>query len=150
MDKKQLIERLNDDLALEYKSIVQSIAHVASLKGAALQNMLTELQAHLFQEIDHALTLAKQIDFLGGTPTTEVPAIESWSLAREALEQDLALEQNQLERLRQRSQDAAHAGFPDVAEALSPVLAQTQDHVRELTQALGGQAQSVSATAGSQ
>ncbi len=56
---------------------------------------------------------------------------------KEALEDDLELEQRQLERYRERVQQATDAGFVDVAEALRPLLTQTQEHVRDLQTVLG-------------
>ena len=138
MDKKQLVERLNEDLALEFQSILQYVHRIATLKGAEFQRMVVELEKHAQQEMSHALVLARQIDFLGGTPTTRVGKIETANDAREALELDLGLERRQLERYRQRVEEAAEAGLPDVVEALSPLLVETQEHVRDLEAALGG------------
>ncbi|MGH3499529.1 MAG: ferritin-like domain-containing protein [Nocardioidaceae bacterium] len=91
---------------------------------------------HLSQELEHAKTLAQQIDFLGGRPTVRVPEIPDVTNAPEALRVDLQLEERQLERYRQRVADAGELGLPDVAEALRPLLEQTQDHVSELRDAL--------------
>jgi bacterioferritin len=137
MDKNKLIELMNEDLQTEYQSIVQYVHHIATLKGAQYQAILEELRAHLSQELDHAMTLAEQIDFLGGTPTIDVPRARTEGDARAALEADLDLECCQLERYRERVMHAKDAGLPDVAEAIRPLLEQTQDHVRELQTALG-------------
>lgn len=136
MDKTKLVDLLNEDLATELRSIVQYIDHIATIRGPHFTSIVEELRAHLGQELEHALALAEQIDFLGGTPDTTVPAVPPSTGARDALEQDLALEEEQLERYRQRVKDAEEAGLPDVAEALGPLLAQTQDHVRDLRAAL--------------
>ena len=137
MSKEALLERLNEDLELELRSLVQYVHHIATLKGAEYQRLLVELENHLAQELQHALILARQIDFLGGTPSHRVPAITDESDPRKALEQDLALEERQLERYRERIDEAGEAGLPDVAEVLGPLLSQTQDHVRDLRTALG-------------
>jgi bacterioferritin len=57
--------------------------------------------------------------------------------SREALKLDLELEGRQLERYRERVEQAAHLGLADVAEALRPLLQQTQEHVRDLRTMLG-------------
>ena len=137
MDKAKLVELMNGDLETEYQSIVQYILHIATIKGAEYQSTVEELKAHLSQELEHAMTLAEQIDFLEGVPSTEVPRVAQATDARKALEQDLELEQGQLERYRERFEQAREAGLPDVAEAIEPLLAQTQDHVRDLQTALG-------------
>lgn len=65
-----------------YQTIVQYVQHIASVKGGEFQSILDELAVHVKQELDHALTLARQIDFLGGTPSTKVPAVPSSTDAR--------------------------------------------------------------------
>ena len=111
MDKKELIERLNDDLATEFQSIVQYVQHTATIKGAEYRSIAEELGTHLAQELEHAKTLALQIDFLGGVPTVEVPAIPDCPDGAAALKADLELEERQLQRYRDR-----------VAEATSSVV----------------------------
>jgi bacterioferritin len=137
MDQNALVALLNEDLALEYKSIVQYVQHIASVKGAQYQSTLDELGVHVKQELDHALTLARQIDFLGGLPGTSVPAVENITEARAALQADLALEEAQLDRYRERVEQATELGLPDVAETIAPLLQQTQEHARDLRSALG-------------
>ena len=137
MDKNELIEALNTDLGTEYQSIIQYVQHIATIKGAEYRSIVEELGNHLGQEVEHAKTLANQIDFLGGTPTVTVPPIPDSPDGASALQADLDLEERQLDRYRQRVKEATDLGLPDVAEALRPLLEQTQDHVSELRDALG-------------
>ena len=136
MDTESFIDALNEDLQSEYQSIVQYISHVATVTGAEFLSVIDELKLHLTQELTHARILAEQIAFLGGTPSTTVPHVES-TTGREGLAADLRLEESQLERYRQRFSQAMDLGLPDVAEALRPLLEQTQEHVRDLQTALG-------------
>jgi bacterioferritin len=136
MDKESLIEALNGDLRSEYQSIVQYISHIATVTGAEFLSTIDELKVHLTQELNHAQILAEQISFLGGTPETTVPPVEQAS-GREALAADLRLEESQLERYRKRFAEAMDIGLADVAEALRPLLEQTQEHVRDLQTVLG-------------
>lgn len=137
MDKKEFIDRLNTDLGTEYQSIIQYVQHTATIKGAEYRSIVEELGNHLSQELEHAKTLAHQIDFLGGTPTVQVPAIADSPDGDSALRADLQLEERQLQRYRDRVTEANELGLPDVGEALRPLLEQTQDHVAELRDALG-------------
>jgi bacterioferritin len=137
VDKSAFIDELNADLRTEYRSIVQYVQHIASLKGAEYISTIDELRQHVTQELQHALTLAEQVDFLGGMPSTEVPAVKSESDAQRALKMDLKLEEEQLQRYRDRTAQAVDLGLPDVAEALRPLLEQTQEHVRDLQTVLG-------------
>ena len=137
MDTKEFIERLNEDLQTEYQSIVLYVQHTATIKGAEYLAIVEELGKHLGQELEHAKTLATQIDFLGGTPTVEVPPVPNHPDGASALQADLELEEAQLERYRARYKEADDLGLPDVGEALRPLLQQTQDHVNDLRDALG-------------
>ena len=137
MEKTEFIERLNADLGTEFQSIVQYVQHMATIKGAQYQSIVEELGNHLGQELEHAKILATQIDFLGGTPTVQVPPVPDCPDGAGALQADLDLEERQLQRYRDRVADADALRLPDVAEALRPLLQQTQDHVIELRDALG-------------
>ena len=136
MDKESFIDALNGDLRTEYQSIVQYISHVATVTGADFLGIIDELKMHLSQELNHAQVLAEQIAFLDGTPSTVVPKVEA-ETGLEALTSDLRLEESQLDRYRQRFSQAMDLGLPDVAEALRPLLEQTQEHVRDLQTVLG-------------
>ena len=136
MDMESFIDALNEDLRTEYQSIVQYISHVATVTGAEFLSVIDELKVHLTQELNHAQLLAEQIAFLGGRPSTTVPKVGR-TTGREALAADLDLEDSQLDCYRQRFSQAMDLGLADVAEALRPLLEQTQEHVRDLRTALG-------------
>jgi bacterioferritin len=137
MEKDEFVDSLNADLRSEYRSIVQYTQHAAVIKGAEHLATIDELRRHLSQELSHAQILAEQVDFLGGVPTTEMDEPTSATEARQALESDLALEKDQLDRYRERFAQAQELGLADVAEALRPLLEQTQEHVRDLETILG-------------
>jgi bacterioferritin len=132
VDQNDFVDALNDDLSSEFRSIVQYVQHIATIKGAEYLSTIAELEAHVAQELRHALVLAEQVEFLGGVPTTIVPDVPSSADSREALALDLELERSQLQRYRDRTEQAVDMGLPDVAEALRPLLEQTQEHVRDL------------------
>ena len=136
-EQTALVDHLNEDLRLEFQSIVQYVQHVAVITGAEYTSIVDELKVHLGQELTHATVLAEQVAFLGGTPETTVGAPPSIADSRDALAADLELEEHQLQRYRERVAEATEGGLPDVAEALRPLLTQTQEHVRDLKAALG-------------
>jgi bacterioferritin len=137
MDRDSFIESLNEDLQTEFQSVVQYVQHTAAITGPEYLSTVDELKVHLAQELQHAQILAEQIVFLGGTPTTTVPDVPEWTDSKDALQADLRLEERQLERYRERFAQANELGLADVAEALRPLLEQTQEHVRDLHGALG-------------
>jgi bacterioferritin len=137
MDQEKFIELLNEDLSSEYQSIVQYNLHISTITGPEFVSTIDELTKHLTQELNHARVLASQVSFLGGEPTTVVRSVPRSTGSRDALEADLALEQEQLQRYRERYSQAGELGLADVGEALRPLLEQTQEHVRDLLTALG-------------
>ncbi len=136
-EQTTLVDHLNEDLRLEFQSIVQYVQHVAVITGPEYTSIVDELKIHLGQELAHATVLAEQVAFLGGTPETAVGEPPAVTDSHGALAADLDLEERQLDRYRERVAEANDAGLPDVAEALRPLLTQTQEHVRDLKAALG-------------
>src|SRR5437870_2803468 len=61
--RQQLIEALNGDLSREYQAIIAYVIYSQTLKGAAYMSIAKELVKHAGQELAHALTIAKQIDY---------------------------------------------------------------------------------------
>ena len=136
MDKESFIDALNEDLQTEYQSIVQYINHIATVTGAEFLSTIAELKVHVSQELNHAQILAEQISFLGGSPTTTVPAVEVAS-GREALAGRSPPGGVPTRAVPESVCQAMDLGLADVAEALRPLLEQTQEHVRDLQTALG-------------
>ena len=64
--KEDIIRGLNEDFTREYKAIIQYVVFSSTLKGAEYGNIAGELEKHASEELDHALKVAKQIDYLGG------------------------------------------------------------------------------------
>src|SRR5436305_5777610 len=87
--RKQLIEGLNEDLSREYQAIIAYVNYSQVLKGAAYMNIAGELELHAAQELAHALTIAKQIDYLGGMPTVVAKPVKTSEKAEEMLRFDL-------------------------------------------------------------
>jgi bacterioferritin len=137
MNRSDFIELLNEDLSTEYQSIVQYNLHISTVTGPEYVSTIEELTKHLTQELNHARVLASQVAFLGGMPTTRVREVPATEGSRDALKADLQLEEEQLERYRERFTQANELGLADVGEALRPLLEQTQEHVQDLHMALG-------------
>ena len=72
---EKLIELLNMDLELEYSAAIQYINHSAVMTGAAYGDIIKELKIHANEEVQHAMILADQIDYLGGLPSVNVGKI---------------------------------------------------------------------------
>jgi hypothetical protein len=77
--REQLVTKLNEDLAREYRAVIAYIVYSQVLKGAEYMAIAKELEAHATQELQHAITITKHIDYLGGIPTVQPPAVKSRS-----------------------------------------------------------------------
>jgi len=87
--RKQLIELLNGDLSREYQAIISYVNYSQVLKGAEYMNIAAQLELHAKQELDHALTIAKQIDYLGGMPSVTPMPVKTSKKAKDMLRFDL-------------------------------------------------------------
>src|SRR5882757_1533861 len=66
--RERMIELLNEDLAGEYQAIIAYTVYSQTLKGAAYTDIARELELHAAEELQHAIKIARQIDYLGGMP----------------------------------------------------------------------------------
>jgi bacterioferritin len=135
--KEEIIKGLNEDLAREYKAIIQYIVFSSTLKGAEYGNIAEQLEKHASDELEHALKVAKQIDYLGGTPTMKGKEPENSEDSKEMLEIDLRAEQETVKNYRERIRQAEQAGEYALSEVLRQIIAQEQDHEIDLKDALG-------------
>src|SRR5271168_4377268 len=100
--REKLITDLNEDLAREYQAIIAYVVYSQVLKGAQYMNIASELETHAGEELQHALTLAKQIDYLGGMPTTTAKPVKTSEDAKEMLRFDLDNENETIRNYRLR------------------------------------------------
>ena len=136
--KAKFIELLNNDLSWEYTALVQYTQHQGVLKGAQFGDIQKELIIHATEELQHATTLAQQIDYLGGFPTAEVkyqPKVNKD--ARKMLTQDLDGENDAIRRYTERIDQAEQLKLYHVSQALRAILAMEQEHAMDLESALG-------------
>src|ERR1700731_258916 len=68
LTRERMIDLLNEDLAGEYQAIIAYTVYSQVIKGAAYPDIGRELEAHANEELQHAIKIAKQIDYLGGMP----------------------------------------------------------------------------------
>jgi bacterioferritin len=137
ISREKLIELLNKDLALEYTAMIQYTQHQGVLKGAMYQNIQKELAVHAQEELQHALILAGQIDYLGGFPTVDVPPPKVSKDNVTMLEQDLEGENDAITRYIARIKQAEELNLYHLAQQLRTILTVEQEHAMDLEQALG-------------
>jgi bacterioferritin len=137
VSREQLINLLNEDLAREYQAIIAYVVYSQVIKGAAYMNIAAQLELHAQQELQHALTIANQIDYLGGMPAVTAKPVKTSEKAEEMLRFDLDNENETVRNYRERVRQCEALGEYAVAEHIREILIQEQDHQIDLATALG-------------
>ena len=145
LTRAQLIDRLNEDLSREYQAIIAYTVYSQVLKGAAYMAIAKELEVHASEELAHALTISKHIDYLGGMPTATPRPVVLSDDAVTMLRADLANENDTIREYRQRVRECEALGEYAIAEDIREILRQEQEHQVDLATALGEDAPDVSA-----
>jgi bacterioferritin len=135
--RHQLIELLNEDLAREYQAIIAYVVYSQMLKGAAYMAIAQELENHAREELDHALIIAKQIDYLGGLPATVPLPVKVSQNSEEMLHLDLDNENDTVSNYRERVRQCEALGEFAMAEHIRKILVNEQEHQIDLATALG-------------
>ena len=135
--REEMIRFLNEDLAGEYQAIIAYIVYSQVLKGAAYTAIAAELELHAGEELQHAIKIAKQIDYLGGMPEVMPKPVITSDDAITMLKADLENERNTVARYRLRIRQAEAMGEFALSEILRGIIVQEQDHEIALAAALG-------------
>ena len=137
VDRKRLSELLNEDLAREYQAIIAYVVYSQVLKGATYMAIAQELEVHATEELQHALTISKQIDYLGGTPTVVSKPVKLSDDPQALLRFDLANEAETIRAYRERIRQCEALGEFAISEDIREILRQEQEHLIDLATALG-------------
>jgi bacterioferritin len=137
ISRKELAKLLNEDLAREYQAIIAYVVYSQVLKGAEYMNIADQLEQHAKQELEHALTISRQIDYLGEMPTATPKAVKLSDKPREMLRFDLDNENETVRNYRERIRQCEEIGEFAMAEQIREILVQEQDHQIDLATALG-------------
>jgi bacterioferritin len=137
MTKEEMVQALNSDISEEFASAIQYVNHASLITGARFASIQKELLVHSTEEMQHATTLADQVAFLGGKPTTKVAPIHTSDDPEQMLRQDLEGEREAVGRYKQRIRAAMEMGEFGLARVLQDVLVMEEEHVKDLETALG-------------
>src|SRR5262249_9665274 len=122
LSREQLIAHLNEDLAREYQAMIAYVVYSQVLKGAQYMTIAEELEKHAKQELEHALVIARQIDYLGGMPTVTPRPVRTSEKAEEMLRFDLEAENETIRNYRERVRQAEALGEYALAEHIREIL----------------------------
>ncbi len=137
LTREKLIAALNEDLSREYQAIIAYVNYSQVIKGAAYMNIASELEKHAGEELQHALTIAKQIDYLGGMPTVTPKPVKTSEKAEDMLRFDLDNENVTIKNYRERVRQCEELGEYAIGEHIREILVQEQEHQSDLATALG-------------
>ena len=135
--RQRLIELLNEDLSREYQAIIAYVNYSQVLKGAQYMGIARELEQHAREELAHALTIAKQVDYLGGMPSVTPKPVRTSERAEDMLRFDLDNETETIKNYRERVRQCEALGEYALAEQIREILVQEQEHQIDLATALG-------------
>ena len=134
---KELIDALNEDLSREYQAIIAYTVYSNVLSGAQYMSIADELKLHAAEELQHAMIIADQIDYLGGMPTATPKPVKLSKKAEDMLRFDLDNETDTIRNYRERVKQAEALGHYALAEQLRKIISQEQGHQHDLATALG-------------
>ena len=137
VSRERLAELLNEDLSREYQAIISYVVYSQVLKGAQYMDIAAQLEIHAKQELDHALILSRQIDYLGKMPVVIPKPVRTSIEAKEMLRYDLENENETIRNYRNRIRQCEALGEYALSEQIRQILMQEQDHQIDLATALG-------------
>src|SRR5712691_5901857 len=144
VSREHLAELLNEDLSREYQAIIAYVVYSQVLKGAEYMDIAAQLEIHAKQELDHALTLSRQIDYLGKMPSVTPKPVRTSKNPKDMLRFDLDNENETIRNYRDRIRQCEALGEYAMAEQIRQILMQEQDHQIDLATALGEKVPNVS------
>jgi bacterioferritin len=132
----ELIDLLNQDLSREYQTIIAHVVYSQVLKGTEFMHVAGGIEKHVAQELNHALILGEQIDYLASMQTDESNSLSTSKKATEMLQSERDNEaeviQNYSERIRQCEDLAEYA----TCEQIRGIQVDKQIHQTALAAAL--------------
>ena len=137
MSRDHLAELLNEDLSREYQAIISYVVYSQVLTGAEYMGIASQLEIHAKQELDHALIISRQIDYLGKMPGVTPKPVRTSKDPKEMLRYDLENENETIRNYRDRIRQCETLGEYAMAEQIRQILMQEQDHQIDLATALG-------------
>ncbi len=131
MNKQQMIDHLNKDLANELSAIIQYITYAAKATGPYRPQLSAFFLTEVADEQLHAQFLANKIVALGGEPTTVAVPVPKAANNREMLEAVLAAEIQAGKDYTQRALEAEEYGDKGLVVQLEDMVRDEMGHSEE-------------------
>ena len=131
MEKRQLIDKLNQDLAGELGAIIQYLTYAAKATGPYRPQLVNFFMAEVPDEQGHAQFLANKIVALGGEPTTEPRPVPEARSNHDMVKAVLEAEQRAVKDYTLRAREAEEYGDKGLAVQLEDIVADESGHAEE-------------------
>ena len=131
MDKKQLIDKLNEDLAGELAAIIQYITYSAKVTGPFRPQLSQFFLNEVTDEQGHAQFLANKIVALGGEPTTTPREVPQAQTNKEMVTAVLEAESRAVKDYTERAQQADELGDKGLVVQLEDIVRDESTHKEE-------------------
>ncbi|MBI5740798.1 MAG: ferritin [Nitrospirae bacterium] len=128
MANKELIDALNQDLALELGAITQYMWHHAMAEGLNSPSITELFKKISIVEMKHAESFAERVVYLGGTPVTKPSEIKMGGDLKKMMEDDLAGERNAIKQYKAHLKLAEGLGDPVTRRMLESIIADEEGH----------------------
>ncbi len=145
VDRKLLIEKLNESLATEWVCVLRYMRHYFSASGMLADSVKSEFLEHAQQEQAHADSIAERIVQLGGDPDLNPDTLASRSHAeykegknlKDMVKENLVAERIAIDSYREL---IAWVGDRDTTtkRMLEEILAQEEEHADDFRDLLNG------------
>lgn len=131
MEKQQLIDRLNEDLAGELGAIIQYLTYAAKATGPYRPQLVEFFMAEVPDEQGHAQFLANKVVALGGEPTTKPRPVPEARTNHDMVQAVLEAEKRAVKDYTLRAREAEEYGDKGLAVQLEDIIADESGHFEE-------------------
>ena len=131
MNKEELINALNQDLAGELQAIIQYLTYSAKVTGPWRPQLVGFMQTEIADELGHAQFLADKIAALGGDPITTPRPVPQADHPRDMLKAILTAELQASVDYTDRARQADEYGDKGLAVQLEDMVRDETGHAEE-------------------
>lgn len=131
MDKQQLIDGLNSDLAGEYGAMIQYLVYAAKATGPYRPQLSEFFLSEVADEQGHAQFLANKIVALGGQPNVTPRQVPQVNSNREMVEAVLNAERQAIRDYIERARQAEEFGDKGLVVQLEDIVRDETSHAEE-------------------
>jgi bacterioferritin len=131
MEKQQLIDKLNEDLANELAAMIQYITYAAQVTGPFRPQLVEFFLKEVPDEQGHAEFLANKVVALGGVPTTVPAPVAAAETNKELLEAVLVAERKAVASYKERAEQADRYGDIGLKVQLEDMVRDETEHAEQ-------------------